>query len=429
MEAPILVGELELTEPINDISLPAREDGLAYNSVRLLVRMQHMTVGYVSLLPDALDAAAISRKVWLEHAAAINKLRSRAGLAALDTLPAGGIAVEEGLVGDTADRPMVTVVLCTRDRPVSVVETLRGLVAMHYRQFEIVLVDNAPSSDATKEAVLKEFGTDPRIRYVREPRPGLSCARNRGIAEALTDIVAFTDDDVRVDPWWLDGIMRGFGAAPDVACVTGLVPTAEIENAAQLYFDLRAGWGNVCERRIFDLTENRDDSPLYPYATGVYGAGANFAMFRKLLNELGGFDEALGAGTPCGGGEDIDMFVRVILSGNRIVYEPSAIVSHHHRSELSALEKQLSAYGSGTTAAIAAILMRHARARREVPAKVAGGVMHVLKLRDRTNDNPSLPAGLMLRELRGMTFGPWLYLKGRYKLRRLAGLSRLRGQP
>jgi GT2 family glycosyltransferase len=427
MEAPILVGELELTEPINDISLPARKDDVPYNSVRLLVRVQHIPVGYVSLLPDGLHATAISRKVWLELAAPINKLRSRAGLAALDTLPAGGIPVDEGLAGDTADRPLLTVVLCTRDRPASVMRTLRSLGAMNYPSFEVVLVDNAPSSDATKEAVLKEFGSDPRIRYVRESRPGLSCARNRGVREALTDIVAFTDDDVRVDPWWLDGIMTGFRAAPDVACVTGLVPTAEIENAAQLYFDLRAGWGNVCERRIFDLTENRDDSPLYPYATGIYGAGANFAVTRKLLNELGGFDEALGAGTPSGGGEDLDMFVRVILSGNRIVYEPSAVVSHHHRSDVSALEKQMSAYGAGTTAAIAAILMRHARARREVPTKVAGGVMHVLKLRDRVkSDNPTLPSGLMGRELRGMTAGPWLYLKGRYKLRRVAGLSGLR---
>lgn len=426
MEAPIFVGELELTEPITDISLPARENGSAYNGVRLLVRMQRIPVGYVSLLPDALGADAISHKVWVELAAGINKLRSRAGLAALGTLPADGIAVDEALAGDTADRPPVTVVLCTRNRPVSVMETLRGLAAMHYPSFTVVLIDNAPSSDATKEAVLKEFGSDPRIRYVHEPRPGLSCARNRGIAEALTEIVAFTDDDVRVDPWWLDGIMTGFRAAPDVACVTGIVPTAEIENAAQLYFDLRAGWGNICERRIFDLTENRDASPLYPYATGMFGAGANFAMTRKLLDEIGGFDEALGAGTPCGGGEDLEMFVRVILSGNRIVYEPSAVISHHHRVELSALEKQMSAYGSGTTAAIAATLMRHARARREVPGKVASGVRHVFKLRDRVSDDPTLPSGLMMRELRGMTSGPWLYLKGRYKLRRLAGLSSLR---
>ena len=101
----------------------------------------------------------------------------------------------------------------------------------------------------------REFGTDPRFRYVREPRPGLSCARNRGLAEASADIVAFTDDDVGVDPWWLNGIARGFRAASDVACVTGLIATAEIDNAAQLYFHLREGWGTNCDRRIYDLRE------------------------------------------------------------------------------------------------------------------------------------------------------------------------------
>ena len=100
---------------------------------------------------------------------------------------------------ETADRPMISVVVCTRNRPQSLLATLRSLTAMSYRPFEVVVVDNAPSSEATREAVLAEYGGDPRVRYVREPRPGLSCARNRGIEEAAADIVAFTDDDVIVD--------------------------------------------------------------------------------------------------------------------------------------------------------------------------------------------------------------------------------------
>ena len=166
------------------------------------------------------------------------------------------------------NRPLVSVVVCTRDRPQSLTNTLRDLAALKYSPFEVVVIDNAPGSDATRNIMLNEFADDPRFRYVHEPRPGLSCARNRGILEASGDIVAFTDDDVRVDPWWLDGIIRGFQAAPDVACVTGMIATAEINNAVQLYFHIRVGWGASCERRLFDLFENRDDSPLYPYAVG-----------------------------------------------------------------------------------------------------------------------------------------------------------------
>jgi GT2 family glycosyltransferase len=418
MEAPIFIGELEITEPINDVTLPVRKEGLAYQGARLLVRMQHLPLGYVFLSPGTLDSSAISRKVWLELGKAMNSVRSRAGLPAVDTLPVAGIPVEESLTDDAADCPFVTVVLCTRNRPRSVMVTLRGLASMHYASYEVVVVDNAPSSDATREAILREFGDDPRIRYVCEPRRGTSCARNRGIKEARADIIAFTDDDVKVDPWWLHGIMKGFRAAPDVACVTGLIATAEIENAAQLFFDLRAGWSNIREPRIFDLTDNRGDSPLYPYAAGGLGAGANCAIARKVLDELGGFDEALGPGTPSGGGEDLDMFIRVILSGNLLVHEPSAIVSHYHRSDLSELEKQMRSYGSGTTASVTAVLFKSTRARREVPSKVLGGFIHALGLRKRVSNNDTLPAGLMAREMRGMLTGPWLYLKGRSKLRR-----------
>jgi GT2 family glycosyltransferase len=419
MEAPIFIGELELTEPIADIALPARADGLAYNGVRLLVRMQHFPVGYVLLPVDSLDSAAIARQVWLELATEINSHRARAGLSALGSLPAEGVRFEEKLVDEAADCPLVTVVVCTRNRPESAMVTLRGLAAMHYRPFEVVVVDNAPSSDATKDAVLAEFGTDPRFRYVREPRPGLSCARNRGIAEAAADIVAFTDDDVRVDPWWLNGITRGFRAADDVACVTGLIAAAEIENAAQLYFLLREDWGASCKRRIFDLTGNRDDSPFYPYSAGIFGVGANFALSRTALKNIGVFNEALGAGTPSGGGEDLNMFTRVVLSGNRLVYEPSAVVSHVHRADLTELSKQMRAYGSGATAALTAILLADPRARRQLPPRVILAAKRMFNDTSSVRDNPTLPTGLLRRQTVGLLVGPWTYLQGRRNLHRL----------
>ena len=419
MQAPILIGQLELTEPITDIPLPAREDGAAYTGVQLLVRLQHIPVGYVLLKPDELRAGTISGRVWRELAGAINRQRSGAGLPVLDALPAGGIGVEQAMAAEPAGTPLVTVVVCTRDRPESALVTLRGLAAMRYAPFEVVVVDNAPGSDATRDAVRAEFGGDPRVRYVREPRPGLSCARNRGLAEASADIVAFTDDDVRVDPWWLSGIARGFLLVPDAACVTGLIATAELDNAAQLYFHLREGWGASVERRVFDLAGNRDRSPLYPYSAGLFGAGANFAVSRVALKEVGGFDEALGAGTPSGGGEDLNMFMRIVLAGHRLVYEPSAVVSHVHRTDLAELSRQMRAYGSGCTAALTAICLADSRARRELPPRIVRGLTRMLSLSSSVRGNPALPPGLIRREIGGFLVGPWLYLKGRRNLRRV----------
>jgi cellulose synthase/poly-beta-1,6-N-acetylglucosamine synthase-like glycosyltransferase len=289
---------------------------------------------------------------------------------------------------------------------------------MRYPAFEVVVVDNAPSSEATKECIAREFGSDDRIRYVREPRPGLSCARNRGISEAVADIIAFTDDDVRVDTWWLHGIARGFRAVAGVGCVTGLIATAELDSPAQLYFHLREGWGASCQRRIFDLAEHRDESPLYPYTAGTFGAGANFAVTRSVLKEIGDFDEALGAGSPSGGGEDLNMFTRIVLAGHCLVYEPSAVVRHVHRSELTDLARQMRAYGTGCTAALTALLLASPRARRELPLKVARGVIRMFHLTDGVRDNPTLPSGLIRREMGGLLVGPLLYLKGRRQLRR-----------
>jgi GT2 family glycosyltransferase len=414
MQAPVYIGELEISESLAGICLPAREGGAAYTGALLLVKVQRIPVGYAFLTPEELDADSIAEQVWRQLSAGINAQRSQAGLPPADSLSAAGMPMPATARG-AAGRPMVSVVMCTRDRPESAITALRNLVALRYEPFEVIVVDNAPSTDATREAVQAEFGGNPLVRYVAEPRPGLSCARNRGVQEAAADIVAFTDDDVEVDPWWIDGIARGFAEAPGVACVTGLIATAQLENESQLYFHLREGWGTECERRLFDLAEHRDDSPLYPYSAGIFGAGANFAISRPVLKELGGFDEALGAGTRSGGGEDLDMFMRVILSGHSLVYEPSAVVWHYHRTDLADLEKQMRAYGSGLTAALVAIMLKYRRARIEIPLKAVRGALRILQLNDRVKDNPSLPAGLMRREIIGMLAGPRLYLMTRRK--------------
>jgi GT2 family glycosyltransferase len=419
LEAPIFISELEISRPIPGIDLPERTGGPAYTGVELLVRAGRVPVGYAMIEPAALDPAAVARQVWSQLSGAINAHLTGLGLVALDSLPTGGIpdAAADGADGVPGESPMVSVVVCTRDRPDSVVTALDGLTGLRYPSFEIVVIDNAPTSSATRDAIQARFGGDPRVRYVCEPRPGLSRARNRGVAEASAEIVAFTDDDVRVDPWWLNGIAEGFRASPGAACVTGLIATAQLENSAQLYFHLREGWGTACQRRLFDLTENRDSSPLYPYSPGIFGAGANFAMTRTALKEVGGFDEALGAGTISGGGEDLDMFMRVILSGHRLVYEPSAIVWHFHRTDLAELRRQMRAYGTGCTAALTAIVIKRPRSRLELPPRIGRGLLRLFTLSERVADNPTLPSGLMRREIGGLLAGPWLYLKARRALR------------
>src|SRR5918999_2665134 len=291
----VLVGRVELSEGVGDIAAPARP-GPPYAAVRLLVRLHGQPLGFVTLplVDGRLAASAIAEQVS-------GQLRSHVNphLVADAPEPVASITVAGvGAVRDPCCRrrpaggpggPPVTVVVATRDRPQSLARCLRALTALTYARFEVVVVDNAPSTRETLAVVQQQSGQDARVRYVRELRPGVSCARNRGLGEARGELVAFTDDDGVVDPGWLDGVLRGFDRSPSVACVTGLVPSARLDTAEQRYFDRRGSRGFCCAPRRYDRHGDLEASPLYPYTAGQFGTGANFAFRTAMLRNLGGF--------------------------------------------------------------------------------------------------------------------------------------------
>ncbi len=315
----------------------------------------------------------------------------------------------------------VSVVVCTRDRAASLGACLDRLARVRYPHVEFLIVDNAPSDDSTRRLVAAYASNDPRFRYVHEPRAGLSRARNKGLAEAGGRFLAYTDDDVAVDAGWVDGVIRGFQRRPDVTCVTGLVATAAISNSQQAYFDARtSSWSTRCQPQLFDLADSTAHGVLYPFSAGIFGTGASFAFDRATLISMGGFDEALGAGTLTRGGEDLDIFVRVLLAGGAISYEPAALVWHHHRVDLRSLRKQMFGYGTGLTAYLTKLLMQpstRGQVLRRVPAGLAkmAGIKHTTN--HRLADSACAPAGALRREFAGFLAGPILYARARRALR------------
>lgn len=303
----------------------------------------------------------------------------------------------------------VSVVLCTRDRPEQLRQALDSVLTAAGPDVDVVVVDNAPRTDGTK-SVVRDLADD-RVRYVVEPRPGLSVARNTGARAARGDVIAFTDDDVLVDAGWVEALRRGFTRAPRVGCVTGLVPSAELETAPQHFFDEKVHWSSSTTPRLYDLVDNREPSTLYPYAAGKIGTGANFAIARAAYEALGDFDVALGAGSATRGGEDLDWFVRTLLQGWSIAYEPAAVVWHWHRRELDALADQLFGYGSGLTA----YLTKHLLTVKGFPhiARSAARGLRYSNRQRATSLDAGIDPDLLQRERAGMVWGPLLYVRAR----------------
>ncbi len=357
-EGSIWVGELEVGADgaVTPVSGPVRS---GYATARVLIRLHGAPIGNVHLPlhpADSLTARA-RQSAETDLAEPLRRHRDRDAAA-----PGTGPEAWQAGVGcpgryQPGGPEGVSVIICSRDRPAGLLECLRTLQQISYAPMEIIVVDNAPSDDATRQAVTELARDDLRIRYTSEARPGLSNARNHGLSQATFDVVAFTDDDVYVDARWPAAIAAGFAADPEAMCVTGLVASRSLDTAAERYFDSRYSWGEAFEPRRYDLSVHRDASRLYPYSPGIFGTGANFAVRRSAMTRLGVFDPLLGAGSAARGGEDLDLFVRVILAGGRICYLPSALIWHQHRAETQALADQVYAYGHGLGAYLAKRLM------------------------------------------------------------------------
>lgn len=227
----------------------------------------------------------------------------------------------------------ISVVVCTRNRSAQLATCLQSLLSLQYPFFEIIVVDNAPSDDATAQLVAHL-----PVRYVREDRPGLNWARNRGIAAAQHGIVAFTDDDVRVDARWLQSLAATF-SSPEVMCATGYVAPAQLETPAQHVFELAyGGMGHGLDKKVFHKSTLSEQQLLWAPAMGV---GANMGFRKIVFDAIGVFDTALDVGTPSHGGGDVEMFYRLVNAGFLLVYDPAAIVWHYHRPTNKALRRQI----------------------------------------------------------------------------------------
>jgi glycosyltransferase involved in cell wall biosynthesis len=264
------------------------------------------------------------------------------------------------------------------------------------------------------------------FRYCVEPRPGLSWARNAGIAAAKSDIIAYIDDDEQPDEDWLAWIANGFSRGDRVGCVSGIVLPARLDNAVENLFEQIGGHSKGRGFVPETFTKSGPQSPLWPLPP--FGVGANMAFRREALDRIGGFDVALGAGTPTGGGEDTLAITMVMLTGYQVVYEPFALMWHHHREDMASLNKQLHGYSIGLTAFYAALLRKRPGVLFSLIKLLPMAVGYLkggdAESQEAAEEPQDLAAELDRRALQGMLKGPVLYVKSRRVQRRTAAAAR-----
>lgn len=397
----IKVMEIEFTEQI-DLIRQLEE----YEGVRILVRYRGRPLGW----------AYVNNNPW-EQTISADRVRQTIVDQLGKELVRSTLREEFGAVSETAaDRhlPPISVVICTRDRTDLLKGALEAILALDYPHREIIVIDNAPATTSTAELVARL-----PVRYVKEERPGLDWARNRGIAEARHEIIAFTDDDVRPDRGWLRAIASAF-ADPEIMAASGLVAAAELETVAQQQFELiYGGMLQYLDSRKFDGSELSVQELLW---ASKYGVGANMAFRRQVFEAVGNFDVALDVGTATRGGGDIEMFHRILAKGYTTAYEPSAFVWHLHRRSDKALSKQLEDNGRGFGAYLLTCYRNGTVPRLEI-LKFAMFNWFGWWLLRRLRQPGWLPRQLVVSELLGALDSPFAYRKAQLQAQQLAQIE------
>ncbi|GAA2705359.1 glycosyltransferase [Actinoplanes palleronii] len=412
---PAVVLDVELSEPLPRVAAIG-PDGRRVHQAWALIRLHTEPLG--ALLADVPEyglspadlAAAIDDQLG-------DVIRPRLGGAAI---PTGGFtpATEPPFLASRrtvlAAAPDITVVVCTRERPGALARCLDSLLAQQYPGFRILVVDNAPATEATAEVVRSAARRGP-VEYLKEPKAGLSFARNAAVAACPGQIMAWIDDDELADPHWLAEVARALAEHPEADVVSGVIVPAELESRAQIWFEQFGGHskGRGFRPDVFGPASADRQNPLYPLPP--FGTGANMTFRAGVIERIGGWDTALGAGTPAMGSEDTLAFTQVLLAGGTIVYQPTAVTHHYHRRDFAGLQKQMVGYGTGLTAAYTSLLLGRPgllwrllrlapTAYRDLTGKDS---LRVSTLQD------DFPRELLGANRRGMIAGPRAYLRGR----------------
>ncbi|HKE65189.1 MAG TPA: glycosyltransferase [Micromonosporaceae bacterium] len=420
------VADVELTEPIRDLASiddSGRWAGMAW----LLVRVDRTPLGTVTtpMSPAGLDRDEVIAAISTTLGESLDRLALAHGVTGGISLDPDGFVPpwraesERRRAAVLRNGPELTVVVCTRDRPASLARCLDSVLAQAYPRFRVLVVDNSSTSSRATRDVAAAVASD-RVETLVVPRTGLSHARNAAVGATTGEHLAWIDDDEVADAHWLSEIAQALVEQPAADAVCGAVVPATLDSPAQLWLEQFGGLtkGRGFTPAVFGPGTVDRRGALYPLPP--FGAGANLATRAGVIEQIGGFDPALGAGSLAGGGEDTVALARILLSGGTIAYHPAALTRHFHRSEASEFRRQLIGYGTGLTAGYASLLRSDPRLLLPLLGllpRAARDLFGDRSLRTATLAD-DFPRDVLHANLRGMLAGPVAYVRGRYRNRR-----------
>jgi glucosyl-dolichyl phosphate glucuronosyltransferase len=219
----------------------------------------------------------------------------------------------------------ICVIICSFNRCNYLPKLLESLKTqtLSKERFEILIVDNN-STDHTRKVISTFQESLPNLKYIFEPRQGLSIARNRGMSETESPLVVYIDDDAYAEPEWLASFVESFGKDDRVVCVGGPVK-----------LDWQGEKPDWVPKRYESLFTAVDYGSEERYLTaGNYLVGANMGFRKDWLTEQGGFPENLGRKGYCLiSGEEALIYKKVFESAHKVLYHAGAKVWHRVTNE------------------------------------------------------------------------------------------------
>ena len=226
--------------------------------------------------------------------------------------------------------PSASVVICSRGRPGLLLDAVRSVLSMDRLPRELIVVDQSDEPQPQLAAGVSD--TPVEVRYLWAPDRGLSRARNVGVDAARGDVIAFLDDDMLVDPHWLERLVDRLAAQGERCVLSGKVTPGQPE--------VPGAWApsTIVDEHARTYAGRMDADVLY---------AGNMALYRSVFDEIGRFDERLGAGTTLPSAEDNDFCYRLLRSGFVIEYRPDMEAVHRAWRRENALVTLKHDYGRG----------------------------------------------------------------------------------